>query len=298
MVYHITTACADVKSAGGLIKSEAYIDTVEVYFRWLPNGIRRLQHLQGHNRRRRIIIEKCKDRHNKIVGHRVILHQPKPETLTALDRFQTQYHGVLCRFDVAPDFLFATESEAERFGRWLVRHTVLKWRRPGPMLDFPGGIIWIPHRDRKRTPNRNLSVYWDRPSKLDKTRFCVHPELRFQRAEACRKEGINRVNDLEKINPAALFRKHLALSDAGEEFATHVIREAVDTDRDRAKRRKPRTPFLDSFTDRYRASISRFAATVLRKSGRDRAQSVKDTSKRITMTQFDLDLPSTISPLP
>jgi hypothetical protein len=205
---------------------------------------------------------------------------------------------VLCRFDVAPDFLFATESEAERFGRWLVTHTVLKWRRPGPMLDFPGGVIWIPHRDRARTPNRNLSLYWDRPSKLDKTRFCVHPELRFQRAEACRKEGINRVKDLEKINPAALFRKHLALSDAGDDYAAKVIRKTVDDDRERAKRRKQRTPTAERINDRHRASISRFAATVLRKSGGDRAQSVKDTGKRITMTQFDLDLPSTISPLP
>jgi hypothetical protein len=159
----------------------AYCDTVELFFRFaLPPGIRTLDRIQGV----RTLTEPCIDQHSKTVGYRVIVHQPKPKAFDVLDRFQASHRGVLCRFDTAADYMFATEAQAEAFAQWLKTHVILKWRRPGQMHDFEGGgVNWIKQSDRTRRSNRDLGVYADRLSKLT-GQWCAHLELKMLRASA------------------------------------------------------------------------------------------------------------------
>jgi hypothetical protein len=286
-------------------ETSAYIDTVELFFRcYLPRGILRgLETIQPPRKLKRrlrhsVIINKCVNKQGLIYGYRVIVHQPSPEMLAALDRYQTHYHGVLRRFDVAVDFTTETQAEAEAIARWLKTHVVLRWRRPGNMLPFQGGInmIWTEHRNRTSTPSRNLELYADKPSKVGNHGPCAHLELKFQRAAACRRAGIHRVTDLEKIlDPAALFKRHLALSNAGDESLTRAMQITVAKDRERHRHRKPSSPIADRMTDRYRASLRGQVISVWERGLHDCAQSVKDSGKRIQTVPFELNLPTKIT---
>jgi hypothetical protein len=280
-----------VSRIGSFEHVAAYVDTLELFFRYsLPPGIRMLDRIQG----RRIRTEPCADDHEKIVGHRVIVHQPKLAALELLDRLQASHNGVLCRFDIAADFMFATEAEAEAFGRRLTTNVIMRWRRPGPMHDFEGGAVnWVRQIDRSRRSNRDLEMYADRLSKLS-GKPCAHLELKILRAAACRRVvPSGRVKDILAIDPAMLFAHHLALSDIGERHAERMIRATVDADREAFAGRT-----VSEFTDRYRSQLRRFAATVLRKNGADRAQTVKDRHprRRIETTTFALGIPARLTP--
>jgi hypothetical protein len=102
--------------------SVAYLDTVEVFFRYMPKGLRTiLERTDG----RRVLVEDRVDTYGRVWGYRVILHQPKVSTLKTLDRLEKKHRGKLCRVDVAYDFSGHSRD-------WLERHSTMRWRRRAP----------------------------------------------------------------------------------------------------------------------------------------------------------------------
>jgi hypothetical protein len=290
---------------------QCYLDTIEIFVTRWPDGVKVLQRIKDDPQTWRASVEaqvdaqavrfiaivtECRSRNKAPSGYRIAIHQPKLKALHAFDDLQTRYHGIVRRFDIAVDFGRNTVKEAAAYARWLLTHTVLRWLRHGPMKDFEnGGVCWINHEGRKRLPNRNLDLYSDFASKLTR-RPAAHLEIRIQSTIACRREGVRRVLDVLKINPSKLCEKHLALSDIGDRHAKKIIKQAVDAARERHRQRSPISEHV--VADRHRGRVHVFAATVLRKSGGDRAQTAKAycARNRVKLTRFQLGVPSKLTP--
>jgi hypothetical protein len=153
-----------------------------------------------------------------LVGWRLILNQPSPATILALDSLALRYKGVISRLDIAVDVPAADLQDQVR------QTAVLRWRPKGQMYDSANVTYWIDYRNRR--PYRNLAVYADKASRIT-GEACVHLELRFMRAQSVRAQGIHRPRDLLNINPQALFDKHIKWSDAGTKHVQIMSRKAV-----------------------------------------------------------------------
>ncbi len=104
-------------------------------------------------------------------------------------------------------------------------NVILNWRRPQRMHDDRGTLYWTAQHIGETPPDRNLAEYHDLPSKLD-GRPVVHLELRFQTSDAVKAENLHLPSDLEKLNPRALFDKHLSVID----FYSAMQRDIMSSD--------------------------------------------------------------------
>ena len=193
-----------------------YIDTIEYFcVRYVPDGIR--THMENVIGRRRIIIEPALDRHGAVIGHRLAVHQPSPAALLMGNHLQDvhRYGAPISRVDIAVDWCFPVPNINVETHQWMGDHVILRWRRPGRMHRYSDTLYWVNQRDRKeqgqRRSARDVGLYHDRPSKITGVP-CTHLELKFQNAEACRRQGWHQPSDLLRIDPHELFNKHLRLA--------------------------------------------------------------------------------------
>jgi hypothetical protein len=245
--------------------SVAYLDTVEAFFRYVPKGLRTiLEPTHG----RRVRVEPCADKYGMVWGYRVILHQPNDSTLETLDRLQKEHGGKLCRLDVAYDFSSHSRD-------WLDRHSTMRWRRRGPMLDEENGVYFIQQKDRRRRSGRDIAFYWDRPSKITGELDIPHLELRLQNTETVRREGFKHAGDLIGLNPKDLFQRHIKLVEVDiEGIKWSIIRKTLRDERLSYIAKRPRK--VSSWFDRYRASLPHRLARQFDRIVQGRAQVIKD----------------------
>lgn len=253
----------------------AYIDTVEIFLRSCPRGLRKkINDVQGAGPR---IDPSGTQGH--VWGYRISVHQPKNQTLHLLDEVIAKYHGTLCRFDVAFDFSGIS-------ARWLEQRCILRWRRPGPMHDEPNGVYWVSQTARRKRSNRDVALYADRPSKITGEIDCTHFELRFYGTESVRREGFDRPSQLIGLNPERQFRKHIKLVDfddeAADRFKRRFIRRQVKrlARNDRGLPPRNRSQKERYFLDRYQASYARRVYFVYDKVIHSRVQRVKDINPK------------------
>ena len=258
----------------------SYIDTVELFLRYTPHGLRReVQAVHAH----RVQIKECIDRNGVLQGYRLIVNQPTTEMLRLLADLQARYHATLFRVDIAVDWLTRTQAGAGQLMQLLLRWIMLRWRRKGAMYDHGEAACthyWVFQAKRtqsgKRRSARDLAVYADKPSKFG-GEPCVHLELRYQNTEACRRQDVQTAIDLINLNPRFLFDKHVRLSDGARLFVNNIIREHVYSDRlnHLATRSKAKSEIALRFEERSRAAISRRVASIYERGGKFRAQWVK-----------------------
>lgn len=141
----------------------------------------------------------------KVYGSKYTFHQPTPELLHALDK----YDGCISRFDIAFD-IFPRSHSIEEMAAMVRANVILNWRRPQSMHEIGGTLYWTEQHVGKKPPDRNLAEYHDLPSKLT-GKPVVHLELRMQSSDAVKAENIILPSQLEKLNPRELFDKHLSL---------------------------------------------------------------------------------------
>jgi hypothetical protein len=177
----------------------------------------------------------------------------------------------VCRFDLAIDIQPDRLEQAGEIKQRILQTAVLRWRKAGPMLDLENGTYWVKWEKGQRRYSRNLVLYGDRHNRFTGEVDCVHLELRFLRPNTIRKQGIHFPRDLLKLNPKEVFNKHVAFSNAGMKYAQEIVRRHVKEDIEKQKGRQ-----ASIFVDRYREAIHRRIAYVLRRTGQDRAQTVKD----------------------
>jgi hypothetical protein len=129
--------------------------------------------------------------------------------------------GSLCgvsRFDVALDMQCDKPSGLRE---QILRRLVLKWRPKGAMHEVSDTVYWGRHRHSRR----NLVLYTDKHNKMTGELDCVHLELRFLRSDIIRKQGIARPSDLIKLDPKALFAKHLKWTNLADRYVKKITRK-------------------------------------------------------------------------
>ena len=166
---------------------------------------------------------------NNVHGHwgwRIVTQQPSEKAVLILDDYAQRFKGKIVRLDVATDLY----PDHRGFCRdWVKHHLVLKYRKPGPMLEHDNTTYWVDYRGRS-APTRNLALYCDKLSKLY-NRTCVHLEVRLNKGRTLKRLGLDRVRDVISINPAELLPRLVKLYEPRiEGVPAHINRSRKSID--------------------------------------------------------------------
>src|SRR4051794_17101192 len=85
-------------------------------------------------------LERCIDADGRQWGWRLIMNQPGKPQLLRLDPIAKKYRGVLSRVDIAVDVRCSSQTAARLVQKRIVQTAILKWRKPGPMLDEDNAV--------------------------------------------------------------------------------------------------------------------------------------------------------------
>jgi hypothetical protein len=250
-----------------------YIDTVELFFRSVPIGLRKsVEDII----RKRLLIKVCKGRRGKVWGYRLVLNRPSAELLRFFTRLQVSHWCCVSRVDLAADFITDTRRRAEVLALYLRQHLVLRYRRKDLLKKIESTIYW-----NSKSRSKNPVLYADKPARtIEGGPPCAHFELRILRAGALKRAGLDSIHSLIALDVAAIINRHVYLlpSFNAHRFAAEIIRRSLAGERMRflAKRRNTRSPF----TERYRAGMRRRLACYIQRYGLDTAQGFKDAYPR------------------
>src|ERR1700734_1132322 len=166
-----------------------YIDTVELFFRYVPIGLRKsVEEIMG----KRLRIKACKDSHGRLRGYRLFLNRPSSELLRFFSNLQTNHWCRVSRVDLAVDFITGTQEHADAIALYLWQHLVLRYRRKDLLKKIESTAYW-----NSRTRSKNPVLYADRPARTTESRSpCAHLELRIVRARAVRCAGLDSMESL------------------------------------------------------------------------------------------------------
>jgi hypothetical protein len=166
----------------GSVSTRASIDTIELFFKRPPEGLRtRLEAAHG----RRIKIEDCFDRTTgEVWGVRAIINRPNRWVIMiARELLQANRSACIHRVDIAFDFDTSSEESAGMLAKVLDRHLILKWRSPKATKRRDDTTVYWVDVKRKRRRRRNLVIY-------DKGPQTIRLELRFYGSQAVRRAGL------------------------------------------------------------------------------------------------------------
>jgi hypothetical protein len=226
----------------------ASIDTIELFCRIPPRGLRtRIEAVVG----RRIKIEDIVIRGDRRVGCRSIINHPTLDQLPVLhDELLKGDGGCIHRVDVAYDFGFRTEDDADQFRDYLDQHGIQKWR---------------PRKAVKKYVAEE-SIYWSEALVVySKPNNTVRLELRFSNAGKVRKalrfhhseeKWSDDFEKLEHLDPRRLLQHRFKLVQLKSGYVKKAVRRAVKKDCEQHRKKATRgSKFLETFQDRYRAGI-------------------------------------------
>jgi hypothetical protein len=170
-----------------IIATVAYVDTVTLFHRGMcpRHDLSWLRARFG----RRMIMKRCEEPGNAFCGGLITLHQPDIETLQRLNSIPKQ-RFMVSAVHIAVDFICPDQGQAKLAAAFLGRAAVQKWHRRNHHSHRERNT----HYWRQERSTRNIAVYGDRASKTGEGP-CCHVELRFTRAAACRRAGLD-LNDL------------------------------------------------------------------------------------------------------
>jgi hypothetical protein len=244
---------------------KAYWDSLEVFFPLFPGFPR--QRLRWYGR-----LQPVRRGRQGLIGWRLIINRPNPEQLPRLDTLCRNYHGIICRLDLAVDF---KTEKPELIQQLLIRGLVLRWSRENAMcqLEEDGRITtyWVEIRPGKRRTRRNLVLYLREFDCIAGTSdLVVHAELRFLRAQSVRQQGILQPSDLIGKSSNELFEKHVKYTDAADKLEQTFLRK--ESNKARAKYAGKE---LSQLSDRYWSSLPRRCRQLLKVNGYDKAQNLR-----------------------
>jgi hypothetical protein len=274
---NIKKPSATIKSLTDRLKESVsvvvcYLDTITLWFHYPPVHLATTI-LRSVGDPRKFRIDDCKDREGNVWGCHLTVHQPRVHTMRLLDRLQVKHKAKLSVFHIATDLITRTQTDADELGApdgMLNRGLILRYRRQGPTHDEEHGVYANKKRTRKKRSNRDWLTYADHPCKITGDP-CAHVELRFQRADACRRLGITRVRDLLNINPAELINQHLGLYPDSEKLAYELL---VKAQREAVMEHRHRTSEWPLY-DQYRSSLAARVRSLIKHGALDRMQVIK-----------------------
>lgn len=250
-------------------KVETYIDTIEMFFRRVPKGLKReTERIHG----KKVQIKRCKNAH-RVHGYRLIINdQPSAQLLLFLQQVMERHWCRLCRVDVACDFITPSQREANAIAVHLKHCLVLRWRRAGFMWSEGGTVYWCEGRT-----NRNLVLYADKPARrCDKETPCAHLELRFLNTGSVRRAGLGTVESLIRLDGIGLLSRHVkVLQFDADRFKKRIIKKTLAAERKSFLQNK-KAHGRHAFTERYRTRLKQRVASFVERMFIDTAQRFKD----------------------
>jgi hypothetical protein len=179
-----------------------YIDTLQV---WLASPLSpdQLDFLRAHSGGVSIFTGTLRNRPD--LRRRCLIQHPSAEALAFLAR-KASYDHLVNRVDVALDLVVGTAAAARRLHDFFYRHMVQRWHGRRRMAVYRDTTYLA----QDRTTARNLVQYCDKLSKVTGGP-CCHLELRLKSASACRRAGIEYLDDLLRLNHRKVWAKELCL---------------------------------------------------------------------------------------
>ena len=239
----------------GAVKVRPSIDTIELFIRWAPKGLRtRIEAALG----RRIEIKPCLDATGYRHGVRAIINRPSRRVLTVASQLLKENRSAcVFRVDVAVDFETVTERSADALESFLDTHLVLKWRpAASTKLSVRSTVYWA-----NGCRSRNLTMYYKRAR-------TIRLELRFLNSRSVRRAKLANPATLARLNPRKLLAHNLKLVALTERQISNMKRRAVSKDRKRHIQKRAdasRSGNSELFLDRYRSGIAGCVETLLRR---------------------------------
>lgn len=180
----------------------SYVDTLQIWTA-APLLLQQLRALRAECGGVSVFSERLRNRHD--LRRRYLIQQPSAGAIERL-REEASYVHLINRVDIALDLIVADASAAHQFDLFFLRHKAQRWHGKRRMT-ICEGTAYI---SRDRWTARNLVQYHDKPSKITHEP-CLHLELRLKGAEACRRAGIEFLEDLANLDHRKLWSKELCL---------------------------------------------------------------------------------------
>jgi hypothetical protein len=180
----------------------SYVDTLQIWTA-APLSPEQLRALRAQCGSVRVFSETLRNRPD--LKRRYLIQQPSAGALAFL-RQEASYVHLINRVDAALDLIVADASAAHQLDTFFLRHKVQRWHGQRRMRAYEGTT----YISRDRWTARNLVQYSDMPSKITGSP-CCHLELRLMGAEACRRAGIEFLEDLLDLDHRKLWSKELCL---------------------------------------------------------------------------------------
>jgi hypothetical protein len=284
----------------------AYVHTVELFFprslsyaarQHILTLLRKLDHPKYADDPRRGIRFKPSVYDGDLQGYRLIVNEPSLALLRVLDQLAVKYGATVSRVDVAIDWRTRKTHEAEWLVQYLLKYTLLRWRRKQDMRDvatwWPTTYYWCGKKRSRRS--RDLVLYLKNDGRYGDRDYYAHLELRFFSTQSCRgrHQGWYRPRDLLALNPAHLFDHHLRLNFDIDRYIDQSIRREV-RDLMTASRDHPRasTPAAQWIEARFESGrfLARRCRQLWNVLGHDRAQWLKDHAPRSIKTTVSIEV--------
>ncbi len=245
-------------------------DTVGVFMRWPPSGLRRLLTATA-TAELDVQIRGCPGG-----GIRAEVNRPNTAVIELMRRLAGDRRLICCvsRVDIAVDFIMRDKDEARALAEWLVRQIILKWRSKRGRKRYPTveqeqrGAFWVLWTGGHKP--RDLCVYL-KPGNV------VRMELRFQKAAAVRRAGLDKLEELENLDVQKLIGRNITAARLTERRITSIIRKTHKDDmiRHRASKRRGDHPVTDQYRARIPARVRRMLSQLDMQEARPRTGTEK-----------------------
>jgi hypothetical protein len=183
-------------------------------------------------------------RFREIIGFQVKPQCPSRAMICHLAELIRERGGSLRRVDVSYEFR-SDELSFDEQTRWIRQHLRLRRRRSGLLgSDYDTSVYFVPNSDLERSID--VTVYWDRASKLDDSTIVNKFELRVRGADRISEVlSVECAEELLRLNPARIFFSRFDVSQTFDSLAIDpAVEKAISDAIDKARqmvdaRRKP-----------------------------------------------------------
>ncbi|HZP69243.1 MAG TPA: hypothetical protein VFB29_04805 [Pseudolabrys sp.] len=195
------------------------LHTIELFAHTPPAGFRsEIERCLG----RKITITPCRDKSGYVHGYRAIINDPPLAVLPVLQRIVDANNDVsVHRVDIALDYKFLNEVEAQLWRIFLNKHVLLKWPPRNARRSYVGDSEYFVHIEAgSKRPRRNGIIY---PKEGG---LVVRFELRFLGSGPVRRAGLAEPKRLARINPAEKFERHVRVASIKPSMLKRLLRKS------------------------------------------------------------------------
>jgi hypothetical protein len=148
------------------------------------------------------------------------IQQPTRKTLNMLASLTG---CMICRLDVAVDFICGSKEHASLVAAYFDRLLMQKWHGRRRKHRYKNSIYW----SKEHPTARNIALYADRPSKTGMGP-CAHVELRFFGAHTCRLVGVSTPHTLlQNVDVLRLLQRQTRLVQVDKRRFDRLIERAA-----------------------------------------------------------------------